>query len=71
MTMHTPLTLAVTARPLEVYRSTKTYDHTEGLSCCFRQWRATHSGTKRGCNIRLFEFKRGSQSRGLHENSCC
>ena len=23
-----------------VYRSTKTYDHNEGLSCCFRQWRA-------------------------------
>jgi 6-pyruvoyltetrahydropterin/6-carboxytetrahydropterin synthase len=28
-------------RPL--YRSTKAYDHSEGLSCCFRQWRATHS----------------------------
>src|SRR5436309_11409257 len=27
----------------EVYRSTKTYDHAEGLSCCFRQWRATRS----------------------------
>lgn len=26
-----------------VYRSTKTYDHNEGLSCCFRQWRADHS----------------------------
>ncbi len=26
-----------------VYKSTKTYDHNEGLSCCFRQWRATHS----------------------------
>jgi 6-pyruvoyltetrahydropterin/6-carboxytetrahydropterin synthase len=24
----------------EIYRSTKTYDHSEGLSCCFRQWRA-------------------------------
>jgi 6-pyruvoyltetrahydropterin/6-carboxytetrahydropterin synthase len=24
----------------EVYRSTKSYDHAEGLSCCFRQWRA-------------------------------
>ena len=23
-----------------VHRSTKTYDHSEGLSCCFRQWRA-------------------------------
>ena len=28
---------------VEIYRSTKTYDHTEGLSCCFRQWRASHS----------------------------
>lgn len=25
------------------YRSTKTFDHSLGLSCCFRQWRATHS----------------------------
>lgn len=30
-------------RAREIYRSTKTYDHVEGLSCCFRQWRATHS----------------------------
>jgi 6-pyruvoyltetrahydropterin/6-carboxytetrahydropterin synthase len=30
-------------RPGEVYRSTKTYGHGEGLSCCFRQWRATDS----------------------------
>jgi 6-pyruvoyltetrahydropterin/6-carboxytetrahydropterin synthase len=25
------------------YYSTKTYDHNEGLSCAFRQWRAAHS----------------------------
>ena len=25
------------------YYSTKTYDHNEGLSCAFRQWRAEHS----------------------------
>lgn len=25
------------------YMSTKKYGHEEGLSCCFRQWRATHS----------------------------
>ncbi len=30
-------------RGREIYRSTKAYDHNEGLSCCFRQWRATHS----------------------------
>jgi hypothetical protein len=27
-------------RAVALYRSTKTYDHNEGLSCCFRQWRA-------------------------------
>jgi len=27
----------------ELYRSSKTYDHNEGLSCCFRQWPAAHS----------------------------
>ena len=27
----------------EVYRSVKFYDHSEGLSCCFRQWRAKGS----------------------------
>lgn len=26
-----------------MYVTTKTYTHAEGLSCCFRQWRATHS----------------------------
>ena len=25
------------------FLSTKTYTHAEGLSCCFRQWRAKHS----------------------------
>lgn len=44
MALHTPLTQSSSAAtPLEIYRSTKTYDHTEGLSCCFRQWRAHHS----------------------------
>lgn len=28
------------------YRSSKSYDHAEGLSCCFRQWRATGSHCK-------------------------
>lgn len=26
-----------------MYRSGKVYTHDRGLSCCFRQWRATHS----------------------------
>ena len=30
-------------RQAATWRSTKTYGHEEGLSCCFRQWRATHS----------------------------
>lgn len=25
------------------YLSTKTFDNSRGLSCCFRQWKATHS----------------------------
>lgn len=29
-----------------IFRSTKTYGHSEGLSCCFRQWRATESHCK-------------------------
>jgi 6-pyruvoyltetrahydropterin/6-carboxytetrahydropterin synthase len=28
---------------MEKYYSTKTYGTDRGLSCCFRQWRATHS----------------------------
>ena len=31
------------AGSVPIYRSTKTYGHNEGLSCCFRQWRADHS----------------------------
>lgn len=27
----------------ETWRVVKTYDHAEGLSCCFRQWQAVHS----------------------------
>ena len=27
----------------KMYKSTKTYGHDVGLSCCFRQWRAGHS----------------------------
>ena len=30
----------VPAQSQGLYRSTKTYDHNEGLSCCFRQWRS-------------------------------
>ena len=36
-------TNAPKAHAAAVYRSTKTYGHSEGLSCCFRQWRAAHS----------------------------
>ncbi len=41
MTIHASLDQPVTrAKPSQIYRSIKTYDHAEGLSCCFRQWRA-------------------------------
>lgn len=29
--------------PRALYRTIKRYDHDEGLSCCFRQWRARES----------------------------
>ena len=29
--------------PHRLFRSVKSYGHAEGLSCAFRQWRATHS----------------------------
>ncbi len=31
------------AAPAGLWRVVKTYDHAEGLSCCFRQWQAGHS----------------------------
>lgn len=31
------------AGPNKAYRSSKTFGHELGLSCCFRQWRAVHS----------------------------
>lgn len=36
-------TLVPTPASGAIFRSTKTYDHNEGLSCCFRQWKATES----------------------------
>ena len=40
----------------EIYRSKKRYDHTEGLSCCFRQWRAqSHCRLVHGYAL-AFEF---------------
>ena len=41
--MSVAVVLAPLARGPAAWRSTKTYGHEEGLSCCFRQWRATHS----------------------------
>jgi 6-pyruvoyltetrahydropterin/6-carboxytetrahydropterin synthase len=42
-TTRTTSSRVATTTAREIYRSTKSYDHNEGLSCCFRQWRATHS----------------------------
>jgi 6-pyruvoyltetrahydropterin/6-carboxytetrahydropterin synthase len=43
-TLHV-IKLAQSLRRLEMakYLSTKTYGNDRGLSCCFRQWRSTHS----------------------------
>lgn len=35
------------ARHRSLFRSTQVYDLSEGLSCCFRQWRATHASPGR------------------------
>ena len=47
------------AAPGYAYRSTKTYNHSVGLSCCFRQWRAeSHCRFLHGYAIRVhFEFE--------------
>jgi 6-pyruvoyltetrahydropterin/6-carboxytetrahydropterin synthase len=53
-----------------VYRSTKTYDHNEGLSCCFRQWRAEHSHCQRIHGYALaFHFVFATET--LDENNWC
>jgi 6-pyruvoyltetrahydropterin/6-carboxytetrahydropterin synthase len=53
----------------EVYRSTKTYDHNEGLSCCFRQWRAaSHCRLIHGYAL-AFSFV--FAARELDENHWC
>lgn len=52
-----------------LYRSTKTYDHSEGLSCCFRQWRAdSHCRLVHGYAL-AFHFV--FASRTLDERNWC
>lgn len=47
------------AAPGKVYHSTKTYNHSIGLSCCFRQWKAqSHCKYLHGYSIKVhFEFR--------------
>jgi len=53
-----------------IYRSTKTYDHNEGLSCCFRQWRASHSHCQQIHGYALaFRFVFATDT--LDENNWC
>lgn len=52
------------------YRSTKTYDHSEGLSCCFRQWRAAHSHCSLVHGYAL-AFKFTFRARELDDNNWC
>src|SRR5215211_4279709 len=53
-----------------LFRSTKTYDHSEGLSCCFRQWRATNSHCSRVHGYAL-AFKFTFATRRLDERNWC
>ena len=53
-----------------VFRSTKTYGHNEGLSCCFRQWRASHSHCRLLHGYAL-SFHFVFASRALDERNWC
>ena len=53
-----------------VFRSTKTYDHSEGLSCCFRQWRADLSHC-RFLHGYALAFKLVFATRELDERNWC
>lgn len=57
-------------RPAGIFRSTKSYDHSEGLSCCFRQWRATHSHCRLVHGYAL-AFKFTFCADGLDERNWC
>lgn len=57
-------------RPQALYRSTKTYDHNEGLSCCFRQWQADHSHCQQIHGYAL-GFRFVFATRTLDENNWC
>lgn len=51
------------------FSSTKTYDHTIGLSCCFRQWRAkSHCRLMHGYALKV---KLGFSCEELDENNWC
>lgn len=44
----------VVAAPNHLWRSTKTYNHNIGLSCCFRQWRAkSHCRFMHGYSLKV------------------
>ena len=58
------------ARQDVIYKSTKTYDHAEGLSCCFRQWRASHSHCRLLHGYAL-AFKFVFATRELDERNWC
>ena len=53
-----------------LYRSTKSYGHSEGLSCAFRQWRATHSHCRLVHGYAL-AFKFVFVARELDEHNWC
>ena len=52
------------------WRSTKTYGHEEGLSCCFRQWRAAHSHCRLLHGYAL-SFRLTFAAEALDENNWC
>ena len=68
--LYDPSGLKLDAEVKGVYRSTKTYDHNEGLSCTFRQWRAEHSHC-RLLHGYAFAFKFIFAARDLDDRNWC
>ena len=65
-----PLDHMTASSRCQLYRSTKSYGHSEGLSCAFRQWRATHSHCRLVHGYAL-AFKFVFVARELDEHNWC
>ena len=65
-----PVSASTATLRRQLYRSTKSYGHSEGLSCAFRQWRASHSHCRLVHGYAL-AFKFVFVARELDEHNWC